>query len=172
MSPAADTTREQLVVGMDGVAWSTAAGRSAVDVLDLAAPAKWTQLPGLDELDGWWTFLSMPQNIHLTAYGESRACEFYDGRRPSPAAAVTAVTADAPPAADHRVYDGLAGPVWATGFDGDGVRLYTAVDGRYADTSPSPSTVITAGRSRWNRLQKSVGNCFRPFRCCGRSRWT
>lgn len=153
------------VSGMDGVTWSTAAGRSAVDVLDLAAPAKWTPFPGLDELDGWWTFLSMPQNIHLTAYGKGRTCEL-----PANTRGPGGHTADTPPAADHRrVYDGPAEPVRAAGF-GDGVRLYTAVDGRYADASPSPSTVTTAGRSRRKRFQKSVGYFCRSVWCCGRPR--
>ncbi|VVC28573.1 Hypothetical protein CINCED_3A020650 [Cinara cedri] len=149
---------------MDSATWTTAAGRTAVDVFDLAAPpAQRTRLRGLDELDGWWTFGSMPQNMHLAAYGEARARSPFNngraGRRPPPPRAADVRARD-----DGRVKpraardpDACCGPVEpapVAGLDNATVAL------RAADASPAPSSTATAARqSRWKRFQVTVTRC-------------
>lgn len=148
------------VVVMNYATWNTVPNSKPliVDVLDLATRPKRTRVRRLVELDEWWSFLSMPQDINLAAYGKGRTCEFYK-RCQSPAA---------PPVADSRVH-GPAGPVVVqsvrpVGF-GDGVRPRTVADGHCTtDTLPPPS-LSTTWQSWWKRSKKSIRNRI-PLLCC------
>lgn len=151
---------------VNGEVQSTAA-QSIVNVLDLAAPLEWTRARRFDELDGWWSFLSMPQNVNLTAYGELRAHTLYGARPSFPRPFADPVREPFKPTA-AAVTD-TPSVVELTDSVGSSVTVIVNGHGKKCKGTlpPSPPPV---GRKLWKHYKTSVKNGFRFFcLCCGRT---